>query len=264
MMLLLGIEVRRCAARRLVRALVGLALVGCALCLLLSYRAAAHDAARLPFQLAELHQPESGESVLGAAAFFLIIGAAVGGASMIGAEWRAGTFTTLLTWAPQRRRVAVAKLAACGLVAAAVAMVLEALFIASLVPAALGPGTTEGVDADWVWSLTGAGVRVAAITALVAVFMASVAMIGRSTAAALGFAFAYLLLVENLVRAWKPWSGRYLLGENGARFITGAELEGLPFETSTVAAGITLGAYAALAVALAVATFWRRDLAAAP
>ena len=63
------------------------------------------------------------------------------------------------------------------------------------------------------------------MTGLAAMFAASVAMIGRSTAAALGVAFAYMLIFENLVRAWKPWSARFLIGENGAMFITGADLE---------------------------------------
>ena len=37
---------------------------------------------------------------------------------------------------------------ACGLVAAAIAVVLQALLLAAFLPAALGPGTTEGIDAD--------------------------------------------------------------------------------------------------------------------
>ena len=70
-----------------------------------------------------------------------------------------------------------------------------------------------------------------------------------------------MLLVENLLRAWKPWSARYLMGENAARFLTGVELEDVGFTRSTAAAGATLVAYAALAAVVAVVTFWRRDLA---
>ena len=261
MMQMLSIEIRRCCARRLVRAMVALAVVACALTAVISYQRAVHDAPlNNPFRLFDLQRPGE-DSIVGVAAFFLVIGAALGGASMIGAEWRAGTFATLLTWEPQRRRVAVAKLAACGLVAFLIALVLQVLFVASFLPAALGPGTTDHVDADWVQSLAGGGVRVACMTALVAVFMASVAMIGRSTAAALGFAFAYMLFFENLVRAWKPWSGRYLLGENGALFITGGGVDGLPFSRSATAAALTLVSYAALMAAIAVVSFWRRDLA---
>ena len=68
---------------------------------------------------------------------------------MIGAEWRAGTFVTLLTWEPNRRRVAVAKLLACGLVAAAIAIVLQVAVPRGLPPRRVGPGTIDGIDADW-------------------------------------------------------------------------------------------------------------------
>ena len=260
MIRLLGIEVRRCAARRLVRGLIALAIVGCLLTAFFSYRAANHDEITNTFRLVELHQPPD-DTLVGIGAFFLVIGAAIGGASMIGAEWRAGTFVTLLTWEPQRRRVALTKLAACGLVAGVVAMALQALFLVSFLPAALGPGSTDGVDAEWMRSFAGGALRVACVTALVAVFMASVAMIGRSTAAALGFVFGYMMIFENLVRAWKPWSARYLLGENGARFIVGVELEDVPFTRSTTAAALTLVFYATLVATAAVVSFWRRDLA---
>jgi len=256
----LGIEVRRCCARRLVRAMVALAVLACAVTAVVSYQRAVHDAPlNNPFRLFDLHRPGE-DSILGVSAFFLVIGAALGGASMIGAEWRAGTFVTLLTWEPRRRRVAVAKLLACGVVAAAIALVLQVLFFAAFLPAALGPGNTDYVDAAWLRSLAGGGLRVAGMTALVAVFMASVAMIGRSTAAALGFAFAYLMFFENLVRAWKPWCGRYLLGENGALFITGDAVDGLPFTRSATAAALALVTYATLMAAVAVVSFWRRDL----
>jgi len=62
------------------------------------------------------------------------------------------------------------------------------------------------------------------------------------------------------VRAWKPWSGRYLLGENGALFITGDAVDGLPFTRSATAAALTLVTYATLMAAVAVVSFWRRDL----
>src|SRR5204862_7383284 len=123
-------------------------------------------------------------------AFLRLIGAVMGGASMSGAEWRAGTFVTLLTWESNRRRVAVTKLLACGLVATGVALVLQVLFTAAFLPAALGPGTTAGMDAEWWRSVAEAIVRISCLVGLVAIFAAAVAMLGRSTAAALGVAFA--------------------------------------------------------------------------
>ena len=263
MMRMLGVEIRRCCTRRLVWVMVALGVVACVGTAVFSYRAAVHDERTDPFTLIDLHQPY-GESIIGIAAFFLVIGGAVGGASMIGAEWRAGTFATLLTWEPARRRVAAAKLLACGLVAATIALVLQALFVCAFLPAALGPGTTEGADAEWLMAVAGAEVRVACVIGLVAVFMASVAMLGRSTAAALGVAFGYVILVENLLRAWKPWSSRFLLGENAARFITGSELEDVTFTRSTGAAGLTLVGYVILIAAVGLVSFWRRDVASTP
>ena len=97
---------------------------------------------------------------------------------------------------------------------------------------------------------------------LAATFVASVAMIGRNTAAALGVAFAYLMVVENIVHVWKPWAARFLVGPNGAVFVTGTgPRRRAEFSRSTATAGLTLLAYTCLAGAVAVVTFRRRDLA---
>jgi hypothetical protein len=253
-------EVRRCLARPLVRWLVAIAVLGCVIAGAVARATAKPASSGDQFRLVELWLPGA-DSVLGVGAIFLLIGGVVGGASMVGAEWRAGTFTTLVTWEPARGRVAVAKLLACGVVAAAIAVVLQVLFCAAFLPAAWGRGTTAGADREWLWSLSGAVLRVALLTGLAASLMASVAMIGRNTAAALGVAFGYLVIFENLVRAWKPWSSRFLLGPNGAVFVTGANLDTESFTRSTLAAALTLTAYAATVGLIAVASFWKRDVA---
>ena len=257
---LLGVEIRRCFHRRLVRWLIAIAVLGCLLTAFLVRRADNADGLTDQFRLVELWVP-GGDSLLGVAAIFLIIGAVVGGASMIGAEWRAGTFTTLLTWEPNRVRVGVAKLVACGLVAFAVAVVLQALWCAAFLPAALGPGTTDGVDAAWLRSLGGAMLRIGALVGFTATFMASIALIGRNTAASLGVAFGYVMVFENIVHAWKPWATRFLLGPNGAVFTTGAKLDTEEFTRSTATAGLTLLGYVLAISVLAIAMFRRRDLA---
>ena len=97
------------------------------------------------------------------------------------------------------------------------------------------------MDAEWWRSVAGGIVRIACLTGLVAMFAASVAMLGRSTAAALGVAFAYLLIFENLLRAWKPWAGRFLVGENGAIFVSGADLDDRDLHAGRpTTAGLTL------------------------
>lgn len=259
---MIGVEIRRCLMRPLVRWLVGLAVLGCALAGVIAVREAGPAGSADEFRLIDLWVP-GGDSLLGLAAFLLPIGAVVAGASMIGAEWRAGTFVTLLTWQPSRVRVAAAKLLACGIVATLIAVLLLMLFCAVFLPAALGPGTMDGADAEWLRAVAAAVLRVATMTGLAAVLMASIAMIGRNTAAALGAAFGYLMIVENLVRVWKPWITRFLLGENAAIFVTATDLQTASFTRSTVASVLTLAGYATFAALIAVASFARRDLASA-
>ena len=262
MMTMLEVEIRRCLARRLIRWLVVIAIVGCVVAGVIARREAGPEGTASEFRLIDLWI-RGGDSFLGIAGIFLIIGAVIGGASMIGAEWRAGTLVTLLTWEPGRVRVAVAKLLACGLVASGVAFALQVLWCLAFLPTALGPGTTAGADAEWVRSLAAAGLRLSVLTGLTAVLMASIAMIGRNTATALGAAFAYMIIFENIVRAWKPWSARFLLGQNGAIFASDADLRTEAFTRSTQAAGLTLTAYALAVAVVAVTLFWRRDLASA-
>jgi len=259
MITLVGVEIRRCLARRLVRWLVLIGVVGCATTGYFAHRAARHDELTDPFRLVELWVP-GGDSILGFAGIFLIIGAVVGGASMIGAEWRAGTFSTLLTWEPRRVRVAVAKLVACAVVAFAISVVLLVLWCIAFLPAGLGPGTTEGIDAAWFRSLVGAVLRLGALIGLAASFMAAIALIGRNTAAALGVAFGYLFVFEQIIHSWKPWASRFLLGPNGAIFTTGADLETETFTRSTATAGLTLLGYVLALSTAGVMLFRRRDL----
>ncbi|MGH9177516.1 MAG: hypothetical protein ACRD0N_03035 [Acidimicrobiales bacterium] len=211
-------------------------------------------------RLVELWHPDEGDSFLLVTFVFLGIGALIGASSMVGAEWKAGTFTTLLTWEPRRVRVAVAKLAAIGLLGVAAAVVLQALFTAALLPAILIRGSTEGADGAWARTLLGGVGRGAALTGIGAVTGAAVAMIGRSTSATLGVAFAYLAIGEAIVRSWKPKMARWLLGENSAIFLTGRELDGAPFHRPVGLAAVWLVVVTLALAAVATATFRARDI----
>ena len=154
MMHMLGIEIRRCFARRLVRWLIVLAVVGCVVTAFVAHRAASHAGRVRPVRSwSSCTSRRAATPSSASAAFFLVIGAVVGGASMIGAEWRAGTFVTLLTWEPNRRRVAIAKLLACGLVATAIAVVLQVLLHRGL------PPRRARVPARWTASTPSGGAR---------------------------------------------------------------------------------------------------------
>lgn len=212
--------------------------------------------------LVDLWHSGGGESFLAVTFVFLGIGAVVGGASMVGAEWKANTFTTLLTWEPRRVRVGVAKLVTAGVLAVVVSLVLQLVFIAALLPTVSLRGTTAGADTEWFTALAGAMGRGAILAGLGAVVGGAVAMIGRSTAAALGVAFAYLAVFEAVVRAWKPMMARWLVGENAAIFLTGRRLESVPFDRPVALAAMTLLGIAGGLVVLAAATLRARDVAA--
>lgn len=212
-------------------------------------------------RLTELWAPEGGDAIWAVTSVFLGIGALIGSASMVGAEWKAGTFTTLLTWEPRRVRVAITKLAAAGLLAVVVAVALQLVLTGALLPTILLRGTTEGADGEWVRAAAGGLARSGLLAGLAAVVGGAVAMIGRSTSAALGAAFAYLAIVEAILRAWKPLQARWLLGENATIFLTGRRLDNAPFERPVALAWATLLGYTVALVVLAAVTFRNRDVA---
>lgn len=257
-MTVLLVEVRRCLSRRLVWVLVGIALVGIVATgiVVLANKPGPFDP---PFFLTDLW-PQGGEPpALAAASVFLVIGGLLGGASMVGADWRSGTMVTLLTWEPRRERLAAAKLGAVALLAWSISMALMVLLVLAVVP---GVSSTAGADGEWLRGLAGGIFRTGAMAAMAAVVGASIAMVGRNTAAAFGVAFAYLVVGENIVRAWKPWLRPWLLGENGTIFLLGQRLEGVPFVGRGFGpAALTLAAYTCGLAAAAVASFRLRDIA---
>jgi ABC-type transport system involved in multi-copper enzyme maturation permease subunit len=182
------------------------------------------------------------------------------GASLVGAEWHAGTMATLLTWEPRRVRVLVAKLVAAGALAFTLAILLQLLLGAALLPAGLWRGTTDGIDADWMRSVSGIGLRVAAVSLVGALIGCSIAAISRTTAAALGIAFGYFAIVENAIRGLRPHWTPWLLGDNLAVVITNQPQNFPLVGRSTVGAAILVGCYTLTLVVAAVATFRRRDI----
>ena len=293
-------EVRRCLSRRVVWVLVALAVVGIALTAVLVFVNTSSDddgsrtreflvrdcvesqggsstavaRCRQTFPVGSFDErlrltdlwPEDqdeDERILGVTVIFLAIGGLLGGASMVGADWRAGTVSTLLTWEPRRVRFAVARFAAVAVCAFAIALALQMLFVVSFLPAVLAHGTTDGADAGWFRALAGAFLRSESLVAMASVFGAAIAMIGRNTAAALGASFAYMLIGENVVRAWKPWLRPWLLAENSFIFLSGFTPAELELGRGFGAAAATLLLYTAGLVAVAVASFRLRDVAAA-
>lgn len=212
-----------------------------------------------PIQDRRFHYENLPGILVGMSAFAISLGWLLG-ASLVGAEWHAGTIATLLTWEPRRIRVLLAKLVAAGALAFTLAVLLQLLLGAALLPAGLMRGTTEGIDSGWLRSLGGVGLRVAAVSVLGALIGFSIAAIGRNTAAALGIAFGYFAIVEGAVRGLRPRWTPWLLGDNIAVVITNQPQNFPLVDRSTVGAATLLACYTLALLALAVATFRRRDI----
>jgi hypothetical protein len=212
------------------------------------------------FVLTDLWEVEEDGGVLAAGIVVLVLGAVVAAASFTGAEWKHGTIGTQLVWEPRRGAVLGAKLAVVAVVTFLCGIVLQALLCLALWPTALVKTTTEGADGAWLADLAGAVLRGSALAALTALAAASIAMIGRNTAAAIGAAFVYLLVVENAVRAWFDGMQRWLLAENAAAMLVGEVQIGEQLRSAGPATA-TLVAYVGLAMVAALVTFRARDVA---
>ena len=153
--------------------------------------------------------------------FLLIAGALATGASFVGAEWHAGTITTLLTWEPRRLRVLAAKVVAIVAIAFAVTIGLQVVLSLVLTLVAVTRGDTAETGTAWLRSVVGSGLRISATASVASVMGLAVAMIGRNVSAALGGIFVYVAVIEGIFRAIRLKFGLWLLGDNVGVFITG-------------------------------------------
>lgn len=175
-----------------------------------------------------------GAVVIGALAALLM------SASFIGAEWQAGTFTTLLMWEPRRHRVAAAKVSAAVLASLAIVAVATVLLLggAALVAATrgtfdsvlqTGPASNSGAGsigakgigpvgplvhavvphfARQMWALAGRG---ACVVAFVAAVGAGLALLLRNTVAALGVVIGYFIIGEGIIGSLRHGDVRHHL-----------------------------------------------------
>ena len=202
-----------------------------------------------------------GDGALSVSGLFLLLGGLVGGASVAGAEWRAGTVTTVLTWEPRRVRLHLSRTAACGILAAVIAFVLQILFLASFLPATLANGSTAGLDAHWWVSLVAAMLRLSLLTAIGAMLGVALATLGRNTAFALVAVFAWIGAVEGVIRGLKPAWARFLWGENMTLILTWSQLDNVKFQRGPFVALVTVALYVSVIIAAATLVFRRRDVA---
>lgn len=180
------------------------------------------------------------------------------GASMIGAEWRAGTLTTQLTWEPRRARLLATKALAAVIGCGVVALAGQVLLTGALLPTVYARGVTAGAGGVS-GEIAGVILRSGAIAAFGAAVGFAIGHIGRNTAVALGAAFVYLAILEaGLIGGAFPGIRRWLVVGNSVVFVGGGTGE-IPGRT-VAEAGIILAVYAVAAVAVACAVFRARDV----
>jgi hypothetical protein len=210
---------------------------------------------------------------VGFAALMFLIGASAGGA-----EWGARTLPALLYWEPRRVRVLVAKCVALGVVAAAVSLAAQVLWLIAgfALEATRGPAVpSELPDGFWteILGIAGRGAVLAVLMTLVAF---GIANLTRNTAAALGVAFVYFAILENLIGFLRPGLLRWQINSNAIALLTPGGFEvpagGSPEDVfsgqamemiliGNARAGLWLATIAGLVLLVATVVFVRRDAA---
>lgn len=258
MIRLVDSELRRFAARRLVRWLSGLTVAGIALAGAIVF-ARSDPGAPTAFggRSPGFDYRSVVEILIGLSPVMLIL-TWMWGASFVGAEWHTRSMTTSLTWEPRRIRLFMAKAAAAAFASLVVVAVLGALLAGALAPAAALRGTFGPSPGDRVAEVAATLARVSALGAVGAAIGLGIAAVGRNTAFAIGAGFVHLAVAENLVRAFRPGWARWLVGDNVALFVTAdaASFGG----RGPAEAGILLAAYGAAVVAIAAVSFRVRDV----
>lgn len=199
------------------------------------------------------------DGVLLGTAVPLIIAAFLLGASLIGAEWRAGTMTTMLTWESDRLRLFLTKLGVAVLVCVGFALAVHLTLMLAMLPVAALRGSLAGTGGDFVRTLLETLGRSSLMIGVAAALGFAIGATGRNTAAALGVGFVYVAVIEGFLTGFLPWFRPWSLvgnaiiwvGGEGSREIAGRSVGG---------AGLLLAGYAAGVSAIATSIFRTRDV----
>jgi ABC-type transport system involved in multi-copper enzyme maturation permease subunit len=182
------------------------------------------------------------------------------GASAVGAEYRAGTVTTILTWEPRRIRLLLARLGAAAIVGMLLFVIVHAVFIGGWVLGASLNGSTAGATSDFWRTLLLVVLRGTVLAGVIAVISGALATLGRNTAAAMGVWFGYLVVVEAILRVQAKDLIPWMLTSVGGAFY-GWEPAVENGRSVTAGSGtVRLALYAVLIGAAALTAFQRRDV----
>lgn len=240
-------ELSRLLARRLFRLFAALGVLG-----ILIAGVAKLAQADPEFSVTSLRKALEGGTVP------LVLLAFVVGASFIGADWRAGTVATQLTWEPRRIRILVAKAAAVVVTTAVATVIFQTLLAGALLPGALRGGGSAGADTSWLRATAGEVLRGAALSGIAAATGLALGSIGRNTAFALGAGFIYLAVLEGgLLTSIFHGIDRWLVVPNAIEFVVGGRFL---IGRSVTAAGLLLTSFAVGTGTIAATLFRTRDV----
>jgi ABC-2 type transport system permease protein len=150
------------------------------------------------------------ELLLGTSSIVALIGVLLG-ATLGGADWGSGTIGTLLTWEPRRLRVLLTRAAVVAVMVFAITVALQVFVSATFWAATALRGSAQTSSGMWREAIEQV-LRNSALASGFAVVALSAATLTRSTAAAVGALFAYLVVAEGFLSSvWTDLRPRLLV-----------------------------------------------------
>ena len=213
--------------------------------------------------------------LLGGAYLLAFVGFVIG-AGFVAAEFSSGSMGNWLTFEPRRLRVYASKLAAVGLGLIPLTLGLLSLLTAGVWLIVGHYASTAGITAK-VWGDLAEMAGRAGVLALAASLAgAAIGMLVRHTAAVIGIAMGYLVLVEGVfsqsLQGAQPWLVRLNVNgwlEHGTTYVTNScktdaqgnyNCQGIETALSLGHSSAYLGVLLVLVVGLAALVFRRRDV----
>lgn len=136
------------------------------------------------------------------------------GATFVAAEFTTGAISNWLTFAPRRLRVYASKLAGAGLGVVPFAVGLLILLVGGTWIILDARGLAEGITAVQRTAIGWKAARILALTVITSVIAAALGFLVRNTAAVLGVAIGYVIVVELMFRSFLTNSQPWLLSTN--------------------------------------------------
>lgn len=221
---------------------------------------------------------QSAAGWMGQAGTFGLMAALIIGATFVAAEFASGSMSTWLTFEPRRGRVFASKTAvAAGATGVAVLAQAASTVGVTCVAARLNDALGDVTGAVWT-DLAHRVLRAGAMGVAAAAIGAALAFLLRHTAAAIAVAFAWLVVVENLLLALVDWYARWAVSLNVRAWLQGGLEEqmgvtscvtdssgntvcdGQTLVITMTQAGWYLVALVAVVVTVALLVFRRRDV----